>query len=251
MDIRRHGALSGDNRQLRCRANLHRDPSHGSLAPNLEVTGHSLKNSSLTCSGNTLPRAISRTALKRASQGASTIKWLLWQQLVRFTQIQCYWLRPGGTPGSNILIKLICEILTMWVFRWLVIWCERNLCFHWKGTGEAGTCFGETLQKIIAVELSWVRAITNDSVCLPPHESQILHYLFLFFLPAFADGLSNYFFPRPSSFVSNLLRMIHDSNQLDYNNVSFSENEKVGAASARCSFLLVPPAHETENCRHH
>lgn len=44
---------------------------------------------------------------------------LLWQQLVSFIQIQCNWLHPGGTPGSNILIKLICEILTMWVFSWL------------------------------------------------------------------------------------------------------------------------------------
>lgn len=194
MDIRRQAALPGDNRQLRYGANLHRDPSHGSLAPNLEVTGHSPKNSSLTCSGNTLLPAISRTALKRASQGASTIKGLLWQRLVRFTQIQCNWLRPGGTPGSNILIKLICEILTMWVFRWLVIWCERSLCFHWKGTGEAGTCFGETLQKIITVELSWVRAITNDSVCLPPHESQILHHLFLFFCQHLLTACQTIFF---------------------------------------------------------
>lgn len=28
---------------------------------------------------------------------------------------------PGGAPGSNILITLICKIPTMWVFRWLVI----------------------------------------------------------------------------------------------------------------------------------
>lgn len=101
---------------------------------------------------------------------------LQWQQLVSFIQIQCNWLHPGGTPGSNILIKLICEILTMWVFRWLVIWCERSLCFHWKDTGGAGTCFSKTLRKIIAVELSWVRAITNDSVCLSPHGTQFLHH---------------------------------------------------------------------------
>lgn len=118
---------------------------------------------------------------------------LLWQQLVSFIQIQCNWLHPGGTPGSNILIKLICEILTMWVFRWLVIWCERTLCFHWKDTGGAGTCFSKTLQKIIAVELSWVRAITNDSVCLSPHETQFLHHRF--FRPAFRDSLSKNFFP--------------------------------------------------------
>lgn len=151
---------------------------------------------------------------------------LLWQQLVSFIQIQCNWLHPGGTPGSNILIKLICEILTMWVFRWLVIWCERSLCFHWKDTGGAGTCFGETLQKIIAVELSWVRAITNDSVCLSPHESQILHRRFFF-----PDGLSKYIF-LGSSFVSNLLWMIRNSHQLDYDNVSFRGNEKVSTALA-------------------
>lgn len=131
------------------------------------------------------------TGFTRCKQSKMT---LLWQQLVSFIQIQCNWLHPGGTPGSNILIKLICEILTMWVFRWLVIWCERSLCFHWKDTGEVGTCFSETLQKIIAVELSWVRAITNDSVCLSPHESQILHHLFFLLPPAFADGLSKYFF---------------------------------------------------------
>lgn len=123
---------------------------------------------------------------------------LLWQQLVSFIQIQCNWLHPGGTPGSNILIKLICEILTMCVFRWLVIWCERSLCFHWKDTGGAGTCFSKTLHKIIAVELSWVRAITNDSVCLSPHGSQFLYQLFV---SAFGDGLSKnfspvYFFPQ-------------------------------------------------------
>lgn len=121
---------------------------------------------------------------------------LLWQQLVSFIQIQCNWLHPGGTPGSNILIKLICEILTMWVFRWLVIWCERSLCFHWRDTRGAGTCFGKTLQKIIAVELSWVQAITNDSVCLSPRETRFLHQLFFFFLLAFGDGLSKYSSPR-------------------------------------------------------
>lgn len=31
----------------------------------------------------------------------------------------------------------------MWVFRWLIIWCERSLCFHWKDTGGAGTCFSK------------------------------------------------------------------------------------------------------------
>lgn len=157
---------------------------------------------------------------------------LLWQQLVSFIQIQCNWLHPGGTPGSNILIKLICEILTMWVFRWLVIWCERSLCFHWKDTGGTGTCFSKTLQKIIAVELSWVRAITNDSVCLSPHEAQFLHHRF-FFLPAFGDGLSKYFYPpQSSSFVSNLPRMIRSSHQLDYDNMRFGGNEKVSPALA-------------------
>lgn len=118
---------------------------------------------------------------------------LLLQQLVSFIQIQCNWLYPGGTPGSNILIKLICEILTMWVFRWLVIWCERSLCFHWKDTGGAGTCFSKSLQKIIAVELSWVRAITNDSVCLSPHETQFFSPSFFFLLLVMA--CQSMFFP--------------------------------------------------------
>lgn len=191
------------------------------------------------------------TGFTRCKQHKMT---LLWQQLVSFIQIQCNWLHPGGTPGSNILIKVICEILTMWVFRWLVIWCERSLCFHWKDMGEVGTCFSETLQKIIAVELSWVRAITNDSVCLSPHESQILHHLFFFFFSpsCICWRPVKVFFPRSSSFVSNLLWMIHNSHQLDYNNVSFWENEKVSAALARCSFffsyLLLT---KTEHCHHH
>lgn len=120
------------------------------------------------------------------------VTWL-WQHLVSFIQIHCNWLHPGGTPGSNILIKLICEILTMWVFRWLIIWCERSLCFHWKDTGGAGTCFSKTLQKIIAVELSWEQAITNDSVCLFPQGTQFLHHPVFF--PVFCDGLSKYFSP--------------------------------------------------------
>lgn len=95
-------------------------------------------------------------------------------------KIQCNWLHPGGTPGSYILIKLICEMLTMWVFRCLVIWCERSLCFPWKDTGGAGTCFSKTLQEIIAVELSWVRAIINDSVCLFPHGTPFLPLIFSF-----------------------------------------------------------------------
>lgn len=154
---------------------------------------------------------------------------LLWQQLVSFIQIQCNWLHPGGTPGSNILIKLICEILTMWVFRWLVIWCERSLCFHWRDTRGAGTCFGKTLQKIIAVELSWVQAITNDSVCLSPRETRFLHHRF-FFSSCFWWWPVKVFFSPSSSFVSNLLWMIHNSHQLDYD-VS-EERKKVCTALA-------------------
>lgn len=128
---------------------------------------------------------------------------LLWQQLVSFIQIQCNWLHPGGTPGSNILIKLICEILTMWVFRWLVIWCERTLCYRWKDTGGAGTCFSKTLQKIIAVELSWVRAITNDSVCLSPHETQFLRHFF--FSCFWWQPVKAFLPPPPSSSFSSAI----------------------------------------------
>lgn len=152
----------------------------------------------------------------------------LWQELISFIQTQCNWLHPGGTPGSNIPIKLICKIPTMWVFRWLVIWCERSLCFRWVDTRKAGTCFSTTLQKIIAVELSWVRAITNDSVCLSPHESQILRH----------RSLNSLARRRPvkaflSSFVSNLLWMICNSHRLNY--VSFW-----GSGKGQCHFNLHP-----------
>lgn len=176
-----------------------------------------------------LERCFQTSELHKVQQSKLT---LLWQQLVSFIQIWCNWLHPGGTPGSNILIKLICEILTMWVFRWLVIWCERSLCFHWEDTGGAGTCFSKTLQKIIAVELSWVWAITNDSVCLSPHETWFFHHLFVFFSSAFGDGLSNNFFPQSSSFVNNLLRMIHSSHRLDYDNMCFWVYELVSSALA-------------------
>lgn len=116
--------------------------------------------------------------------------------LFKYSATDC---TPGGTPGSNILIKLICKILTMWVFRWLLIWCERTLCFHWKDTDRAGTCFSKTLQKIIAVELSWVRAITNDSVCLSPRGTQFLHHLcfrYLWWRPVSAFLRPRFFFPQ-------------------------------------------------------
>lgn len=135
----------------------------------------------------------------------------LWQRLISFIQTQCKRLHPGVTPGSNILIKLICKIPTMWVFRWLIIRCERSLCFRRVDTGKAGTCFSKTLQKIIAVELSRVRAITNDSVCLSPHESQILRHR-SFNSPARRWPVKAFL----SSFVSNLLRMICNSHRLNY-----------------------------------
>lgn len=153
---------------------------------------------------------------------------LLWQQLVSFIQIQCNWLLPGGTPGSNILIKLICEILTMWVFRWLLIWCERSLCFHWKDTGGAGTCFSKTLQKIIAVELFWERAITNDSVCLSPHETQFLRYRFFSPpLPCYSwRPVKVFFFSFSSPSVSDLLRLIRGSGRRNRGGMCGRGNQK-------------------------
>lgn len=74
-----------------------------------------------------------------------------------------------------------------------------------------------------------MRAITNDSVCLSPCETRFLHHCF-FFLPAFGDGLSKYSSLPSSSFVSNLLWMIHNSHQLDYD-VS-EERKKVCTALA-------------------
>lgn len=148
----------------------------------------------------------------------------LWQELISFIQTQCNRLYPGGAPGSNILITLICKIPTMRVFRWLVIWCERSLCVRWVDTGKAGTCSSKTLQKIIAVELSWVRAITNDSVCLSPRESQILRH----------RSLNSLACRRPvkallSSFISNLLWMICSSHRLNY--ASFW-----GSGKGQCNF---------------
>lgn len=139
-------------------------------------------------------------------------------------------MHPGGTPGSNILIKLICEIPTMWVFRWLVIWCERSLCFRWKDTGGAGTCFSKTLQKIITVELSWVQAITNDSVCLSPHGTQFLHRHIFFLLLVMACQII--FSPHSSPFLCNLIRMIRNSHHLDYGNTCFWGNKKGRPARA-------------------
>lgn len=60
-------------------------------------------------------------------------------------KIHCNWLHPGGTPGSNILIKLICEILTMWVFRWLVIWCERESLFSLGRYGRSWHLFQQNV----------------------------------------------------------------------------------------------------------
>lgn len=153
----------------------------------------------------TLTQALSS---REAQQSEATP---LWQELISFIQTQCNRLYPGGAPGSNILITLICKIPTMWVFRWLVIWCERSLCVCWVDTGKAGTCFSKTLQKIIAVELSWVRAITNDSVCLSTHERQILRH----------RSLNSLGRRRPvkaflSSLISNLLWMICNSHRLNY-----------------------------------
>ncbi len=213
--------------------NLHKDPPHSSLVLHWRWP-RSLRRIQVWHVLETHHCAPSPALLsyKWASQGAAVHQpkfTLLWQQLVSFIQIQCNWLHPGGTPGSNILIKLICEILTMWVFRWLVIWCERSLCFHWRDTGGAGTCFSKTLQKIITVELSWVRAITNDSVCLSPHETQFFHHHFFLLLVMACQTI---FFPQSSSFVSNLLRMIRTPHHLDRDQMWVWANETVRNAFA-------------------
>lgn len=56
----------------------------------------------------------------------SNVKWLCCSNS-SLQPKHCNWLHPEGTPGSNTLMKLICEILTMWLFRCLVIWYERSL----------------------------------------------------------------------------------------------------------------------------
>lgn len=181
---------------------------------------------------------------------------LLWQQLVSFIQIRCNWLHPGGTPGSNILIKLICEILTMWVFRWLVIWCERSLCFHFQDTGGAGTCFSEKRCRKLS--------LSTYPEC---EQLQMTVFVFLlmkakfhrivFFSPPLPRTPHHHlrwqpvkvFLPRPSPFVSNLLRIIRNSHQVDYDNESLWGNEKVSAAFAfiQMFFHLVTQANTRAN----
>lgn len=44
----------------------------------------------------------------------------------QFYSNNCNWLHQTGTPASNILIDVICSILTMRAFRWLLVWSERK-----------------------------------------------------------------------------------------------------------------------------
>lgn len=98
-----------------------------------------------------------------------------WQRLISFIQTQCKRLRPGGTPGSNILIKLICKIPTMWVFRWLIIRCESSLCFRGVDTGKKPAPVSAKRCRKLSPSNYLERGQLQMTVFVfPSHESQIL-----------------------------------------------------------------------------